>query len=180
MDHGDCNWQSWRWKTSGQGSICQYCLAWTALCQINSILSIMPNVLPSKDELMKVLQGGKDLGNGYALLWACQSMAINVSDWEASAIMALWDEKGWPNQDQWPCAVRCWACLCLPNGQVVQSHWMECQSQRNCKTPELSRYRNPLCFFTDLLIFKCRFWSLPKYFLNHNWVPFLSLFPKSQ
>ena len=36
--------------------------------QINSILSIMPNVLLSEDELTKVPWGGKDLGNGYALL----------------------------------------------------------------------------------------------------------------
>jgi len=47
---------------------------------INSILSIMPDVLSSKDELTKVPWGGKDLGNGYALLQACQLMAINVSD----------------------------------------------------------------------------------------------------
>jgi hypothetical protein len=74
--------------------------------------------------------GAKDLGDGYALLHACQNAAEPVSDTEAIAILKYWEEKGWLNLDVWPRAVKRWSRLQLPNGQRARSRWYESHSTR--------------------------------------------------
>jgi hypothetical protein len=112
----------------------------------------MPDILPSEDESMKVPRGGKSLDSGYVLLRACQPTAIDVSELEATAIMTLWNEKGWPNQKRWPHAVRRWARLRLPNGQIARSYWMESRSQRKLRRTRVVKVGNPLDLFLLPLI----------------------------
>ena len=56
---------------------------------------MMPDVLLSEDKSGAIPRGGRDLGDGYVLLRACQPTAIDISEPEATAIMKLWDAKGW-------------------------------------------------------------------------------------
>jgi hypothetical protein len=56
-------------------------------------------------------QGAKDLGQGYALLRACQTAAKPVTEAEANTILRYWEDKGWPNLDTWPRAVKRWSRL---------------------------------------------------------------------
>jgi hypothetical protein len=74
--------------------------------QINALVAMMPGVLLSEDRSGAIPRGSRDLGDGYMLLRACQPTAIDISEPEATAIMKLWDAKGWPNRDRWPRAVR--------------------------------------------------------------------------
>lgn len=101
--------------------------------QINSIVAMMPHVLLSERDATRIPRGARDLGEGYVLLRACQPTAIDVSGPEADAIMTLWEAKGWPNKDRWPRAVRRWARLRLPNGQLARSRWNELRSLRNLR-----------------------------------------------
>jgi hypothetical protein len=73
--------------------------------QINLLVAMMPDVLLSEDKSGAIPHGSRDLGDGYVLLKACQPTAIDISEPEATAIMKLWDAKGWPNRDHWPRAV---------------------------------------------------------------------------
>jgi hypothetical protein len=93
--------------------------------QINSLVAMMPDVLLLEDKSGAMPRGGRDLGDGYVLLRACQPTAINILEPGATVIMKLWDAKGWPNRDRWPPAVWRWAHLQLPNGQIARSYWME-------------------------------------------------------
>ncbi|KAF8317813.1 hypothetical protein F5887DRAFT_857281, partial [Amanita rubescens] len=73
-----------------------------------------------------------DLGQGYTLLRACDSVARAVSTQDAQAILNLWDKEKWPNRDGWAnhkTVIR-WARLRLPNGQKVCSAWGEGRSLR--------------------------------------------------
>ena len=109
--------------------------------QTNSLIAMMPDILNQGDKSMILPRGSKDLGGGYVLLRACQPTAVNISDREATAIMVLWDAKGWPNCDRWPCAVRRWACLRLPNGQILCSRWMESKSLRELRRTTVCKVR---------------------------------------
>ena len=84
---------------------------------------MMPDVLLLEDKSGTIPCGGRDLGDGYMLLRACQPTAIDISKPEATMIMKLWDAKGWPNRDHWSQAVQQWAHLQLPNGQITCSYW---------------------------------------------------------
>jgi hypothetical protein len=70
------------------------------------------------------------LGNGFILLHPHETALMDVSPDEALAIMELWDSQGWQNKDSWPCVVKRWARLWLPNGQVARSRWTELRSER--------------------------------------------------
>lgn len=109
--------------------------------QTNSLLAMMPDILIPGDKSMTLPRGSKDLGGGYVLLRACQPTAVDISDREATAIMVLWDAKGWPNRDRWPRAVRRWARLRLPNGQILRSWWMESRSLRELRRTTVCKVR---------------------------------------
>ena len=96
--------------------------------QLNAILAMFPNVKLGIDSDDTFPRGAKDLGQGYALLCACQKMAKPVEEAEACAILRYWEAHGWPNMDDWPRDVKRWARLRLPNGQTVRSRWYESQS----------------------------------------------------
>ena len=83
--------------------------------QLNSILAMLPHL--NLGETDSFPHGAKDLGQGYALLRACENTARQVTEAEANTILTYWEEKEWPNQDAWPRAVKRWAHLQLPNGQ---------------------------------------------------------------
>jgi hypothetical protein len=102
----------------------------------------MPDILIPGDKPGTLPWGSKDLGGGYVLLRACQPTAVDISDREATAIMVLWDAKGWPNCDRWPRAVRRWARLRLPNGQILFVHggWNQDHSG-NCEEPQSAKVR---------------------------------------
>jgi hypothetical protein len=117
--------------------------------QTNSLLAMMPDILIQGDKPGTLPRGSKDLGSGYVLLRACQPTAVDISDREATAIMVLWDAKGWPNCDRWPCAVRRWARLRLPNGQIVRSRWMESRSLRELRRTTVAKVRKFRQLFDD-------------------------------
>ncbi|KAF8064082.1 hypothetical protein FPV67DRAFT_1419918 [Lyophyllum atratum] len=99
--------------------------------QINSITAMMPQVHLKSESCIP--SGGIDLSDGYVLLRACQATLVDVSEPEANAITEFWKSNGWPNQDGWPRAVRRWARLRLPNGQVARSRWMEARSRQSLR-----------------------------------------------
>jgi hypothetical protein len=101
--------------------------------QLNSILAMFPRLKLQKDSMGSFPRGAKDLGQGYALLRMCQKTAKPVDDAEAHAILRYWEEHGWPNLDDWPCDVKRWARLRLPNGQTARSKWYESQSSRGLR-----------------------------------------------
>ena len=68
--------------------------------QLNSILAMFPNL--DLDHTGTFPRGAKDLGQGYALLRACQTAAEPVTEAEENVILLYWEKKGWPNQDAWP------------------------------------------------------------------------------
>ena len=99
--------------------------------QMNSILAMFPHLGLDKPDLLP--RGAKDLGHEYVLLRPCEDVARQVTVFEANAILAYWEKKGWPNQDAWPRAVMRWAHLKLPNGQKVRSRWYESRSTRHLR-----------------------------------------------
>jgi hypothetical protein len=74
--------------------------------------------------------GVKDLGEGYALLHAYQTTAKPVTNTKVNVILQYWEEKGWPNLDTWPQAVKQWSHLQLPNGQKARCCWYESRSKQ--------------------------------------------------
>ncbi len=97
------------------------------LCaQLNSILVMFPHLNLNKDDSLP--QGAKDLGQGYALLRACQTTAEPVTEAEAVAILKYWEEMDWPNLNTWPRSVKRWSRLQLPNRQKAHSRWYESHS----------------------------------------------------
>ena len=99
--------------------------------QLNSILAMFPNL--DLGHTGTFPRGAKDLGQGYALLRACQTAAEPVTEAEENVILRYWEKKGWPNRDAWPRAVKRWSRLQLPNGQKVRSGWYESQSTRQLR-----------------------------------------------
>ncbi|KAK0192375.1 hypothetical protein F5146DRAFT_1102349 [Armillaria mellea] len=95
--------------------------------QINCICFQLPNIqLTSSMAKDGPPANSKQVDNtNYYLLPWCQDTLFDVTDLEAAAIMVLWKNQGWPNAQGWPRAVRQWDRLCLPNGQVAHSPWME-------------------------------------------------------
>jgi hypothetical protein len=113
--------------------------------QLNSIHAMFPHLsLGNGDNLPR---GAKDLGDGYALLRACQNIAEPVTDAEANAILKYWGEMSWPNQDDWPRAVKRWSRLQLPNGQRARSNWYESHSTRSLRKTTSVRVCNVISLF---------------------------------
>ncbi len=65
---------------------------------------MFPHLNLNKDDSLP--QGAKDLGQGYALLRACQTTAEPVTEAEAVAILKYWEEMDWPNLNTWPRSVK--------------------------------------------------------------------------
>ena len=101
--------------------------------QLNSILAMFPQLRVREDPEDSFPRGAKDLGEGYALLRACQKTAKPVEEAEATVILRYWEEHGWPNLDDWPRNVKRWARLRLPNGQTARSRWYESQSSHGTR-----------------------------------------------
>ena len=72
--------------------------------QLNSILAMFPHLNLNKDDSLP--QGAKDLGQGYALLCACQTTAEPVTEAKAVVILKYWEEMDWPNLNTWPRSVK--------------------------------------------------------------------------
>ncbi len=91
-------------------------------------MAMFPHLKLGNDKSLP--NGAKDLGEGYALLRAYQTIAKPVTEAEANVILRYWGEKGWPNLDTWPQAVKRWSRLQLPNGQKARSFWYESHSKQ--------------------------------------------------
>ena len=89
---------------------------------------MFPQLKLGDDDSIRLPPGAKDLGEGYALLRAYQTTAKPVMEAEANVILRYWEDKGWPNLDSWPRAVKRWSRLQLPNGQKAQCCWYESRS----------------------------------------------------
>jgi hypothetical protein len=117
--------------------------------QLNSIQAMFPHVDIGKDN-SNLPRGVKDLGEGYALLRACQNAPEPVTEAEANAILKYWEAKGWPNMNSWPRAVKRWARLQLPNGQRARSNWYESHSTRPLRKATCVRVCRSI-YFTPVL-----------------------------
>ncbi|GLB43663.1 hypothetical protein LshimejAT787_1401750 [Lyophyllum shimeji] len=129
--------------------------------QLNALRNIIPGLVPPHDDIRNP-SSSKDLGDGYILLHARQSTLVDVSPAEASAIMALWESEQWPNQSSWPRAVKRWARLRIPNGQVVRSRWMEQKSKRSVRRTTIVKFRdgNDIRFADIHYFFRIKFGSI--------------------
>lgn len=101
--------------------------------QLNSISAMFPQLKWGKDSESSFPRGAKDVGQGYALLRACQKTAKPIEEVEADAILRYWGEKGWPNKDDWTRNVKRWARLRLPNGQTARCRWYESQTSHGTR-----------------------------------------------
>lgn len=117
--------------------------------QINSITAMMPQVHLKNES--SIPSGALNVSGGYVLLRACQPTLIDVSESEVAAIMEFWSRQSWPNQDGWPWAVRCWARLRLPHGQVACSRWMEARSHQRLCEPCMIKVRCDITVFKSIL-----------------------------
>jgi len=118
--------------------------------QLNSILAMLPNLKLKKDDGLPL--GAKDLGNGYALLRACEDTAKPVTEADAAAIMIYWGQMDWPNRDRWPRAVMRWSRLRLPNGQTARISWIESRSRRPLRRTSCVKVVQNYCFNYGLLL----------------------------
>ncbi|KAI6018270.1 hypothetical protein PISMIDRAFT_18255 [Pisolithus microcarpus 441] len=85
-------------------------------CQVNSLLSIMPEL---DDSGSRLPHGSIKLGDGYALLHKCSKHAVIPCGDEATALSQfLGPARALPH-------IKKWAQLHLPNGQVARSAWRE-------------------------------------------------------
>ncbi|KAJ7597939.1 hypothetical protein C8J56DRAFT_1001587 [Mycena floridula] len=81
----------------------------------------------------------RDLGDGYVLLAATDDVARDVTEPEGTAIMDFWKDKGWSNLETWPHAVKRWARLHLPNGQILCSCWIEQRSKQQLRETTIAK-----------------------------------------
>lgn len=94
-------------------------------CQVNALKAMIPDLEPPTNHLP---QGSYDLGENYILLTARDTSAREVDRAEAVAICQyLWEVSGEEFIENQVLSVVWWARVCLPNGQIVRSHWKEGQ-----------------------------------------------------
>ncbi|KAF8183845.1 hypothetical protein K438DRAFT_1974872 [Mycena galopus ATCC 62051] len=92
-------------------------------CQVNALVSIIPDLEPSKDKLPI---SAIDLGGGYRLLRMCDSTSRPVRECEAVAIRHyIEDEFGEDAVEAWRPSVVRWARARLSTGQIAKSLWKE-------------------------------------------------------
>lgn len=119
--------------------------------QLNSILAMFPHLKLGDNKPFP--HGAKDLGQGYALLRACQNVAKPVTEAEANAILKYWEEKGWENLGAWPRVVKRWARLHLPNGQKARCKWYESHSTRPLRKTTCVKVCSSASFLLSDLLF---------------------------
>ena len=92
-------------------------------CQINALKAMIPDLDPSPPH---VLQGAKDLGDGFILLHAKDRVSQTVQNCEKEILLKyLKDVYNAPMDEDWIPTISRWARLRLPNGQVARSTWNE-------------------------------------------------------
>ncbi|KAI6114440.1 hypothetical protein F5141DRAFT_1213629 [Pisolithus sp. B1] len=90
-------------------------------CQVNALKAMLPHLDPPKNTN---LHASANLGKGYILLVKCDWYLTTVQGEEARVIAEYLSLLHAPK-------IHCWACLCLPNGQIAQYQFQELQ-----KAPE--------------------------------------------
>ncbi|TFK58392.1 hypothetical protein BDN72DRAFT_782146 [Pluteus cervinus] len=107
--------------------------------QMNVVHAMFPDL-----ELIEPQKPPKNslyVGEGYRLLRAKDKVIRHVTEVEGKAIMEYWNTQGWPNSEAWPRAVRRWARLQLPNGQIARSKWGEERSRRKLRCTRMVKVR---------------------------------------
>lgn len=91
-------------------------------CRTNALAAMIPSLFPEKS----LPAGAEDLGNGFVLLRARDEFHQVVDGEYGTAILTfLEEEEGEAAKEGWLPRVARWACLRLPNGQIVRSVWKE-------------------------------------------------------
>ncbi|KIK17037.1 hypothetical protein PISMIDRAFT_635038, partial [Pisolithus microcarpus 441] len=103
-------------------------------CQVNSLLSIMPELDSSNTGLP---YSSVDLGDGYTLLHKRSKHSVTLRGGEAIAISQFLGPGHVVPR------IKKWARLCLPNGQIARSAWRE--SLRPAEQIHMSRNIKFLC-----------------------------------
>ncbi|KAL4080974.1 hypothetical protein J3A83DRAFT_4355858 [Scleroderma citrinum] len=86
-------------------------------CHLTSEAAMIPHLDPPKNTNPCT---STDLGNGYVLLAKHNKLLTTVQGEEAAVIA---EYLGLPHAPK----IHCWACLCLPNGQIAQFKYQELQ-----------------------------------------------------
>ena len=112
--------------------------------QINSLMAMYPK--------LEINHGVRELSiyahafpNGYAFLPRRDNTARPMPDFEYNALMAYWQQTGWPNQSSWSNGIVRWGRLALPNGQRARSIW--------CESSNRSAVRRTSCVEVSLVLF---------------------------
>ncbi|KZP29720.1 hypothetical protein FIBSPDRAFT_815810 [Athelia psychrophila] len=92
-------------------------------CQVNAIKAMIPDIEPIPPALPR---GARDLGDGYALLRAVDTIQRAVRPCESTAIRQYYLETE-GSAVEGDVFVTRWSRLKLPNGQVARSRWKESQ-----------------------------------------------------
>lgn len=90
-------------------------------CQVNALKAMIPDLEPPENPLPR---GSRDLGDGYAMLRAMDTIPRPVRSCEEKAIIAYLQTHDTALTGQSSDIIR-WARLRLPNGQVARSYWKE-------------------------------------------------------
>ncbi|THU78202.1 hypothetical protein K435DRAFT_888835 [Dendrothele bispora CBS 962.96] len=97
--------------------------------QENALKAMIPDLEPEKPKLP---QGAEDIGNGFALRRAQDTVARSVTNAEAEAIRTYLFDHGIQKDDNgthidgnYQPLVQRWARVSLPNGQIARSRWKE-------------------------------------------------------
>ncbi|KAI9056600.1 hypothetical protein FKP32DRAFT_1585561 [Trametes sanguinea] len=91
-------------------------------CQVNALKALIPSLSPDPP----LPRGAHVLDAGYVLLRALDSRQREVSVPEAAALHHYLRKVGQVVAPSWNPAVRRWARLRLPNGQIARTAWKEC------------------------------------------------------
>lgn len=108
----------------------------TRRSQTNALTSMFPELAPPTDALPN---GAMDLGDDYILLHACDRRARRVYGLEADALREYLEGPLDLDLGTWNPAVRKWARVRLPNGQIARTAWKECTGEARGNNVRRSR-----------------------------------------
>jgi hypothetical protein len=83
---------------------------------MNSLMAMHPK-LEINHSAQRLSIYSHALLDGYAFLPRRDSTAKAMADLKYNALMAYWQQAGWPNRLSWPNRIVRWGRLVLPNGQ---------------------------------------------------------------